>query len=79
MTTELIKELVGLCVEKTLEGKFHVFFGYHAHVKSIDIQVIDSSTDYQGECDKEFSIEFYLDNYDAPAQLQAAIDKVKAL
>lgn len=58
MTTELIKELVGLAVEKGLD------FDHFAGFKTLDVDGCSL---------------IHLSHDDAPAQLQAAIDKVKAL
>jgi hypothetical protein len=65
MTTELIKEIVGLCVEKL------VHFGWNP---SDECFLIGNDYDYR------FGLHYiFIDNEDAPAQLQAAIDKVKLL
>jgi len=55
MTTKLIQELVGLCVEKESQGLCVLFKANHE------------------------STYIKLDDDDAPAQLQAAIDKIKEL
>ena len=61
MTTKLIKELVGLCVEKRLF-------------------MVESDNIINASCYlRRIRVHVDLLDVDAPQQLQAAIDKVKAL
>lgn len=72
MTTKLIQELVGLAVEKNwnFDGLIDVkFIGLFNHV-SLEVRFDNGD---------EFKTMINIDNSDAPDQLQAAIDKVKAL
>tara|TARA_R110000782_G_C14819187_1_gene413740 strand:- start:14209 stop:14406 length:198 start_codon:yes stop_codon:yes gene_type:complete len=65
MTTELIKELVGLAVEKLVKFEWN---------PDDECFLIGS------DCDYRFGLHYiFIDNEDAPDQLQAAIDKVKSL
>lgn len=62
MTTELIKELFGLAVEKDICFEYYRLLGDLVLVVRVD----------GGLC-------IYPQDKDAPAQIQAAIDKVKEL
>tara|TARA_R110000782_G_scaffold270483_1_gene371783 strand:- start:11172 stop:11390 length:219 start_codon:yes stop_codon:yes gene_type:complete len=72
MITELIKELVGLAVEKAEGASLSIYYSDQAESLHIEIFDIDS--------DKHIlMIHIGLTCEDAPAQLQAAIDKVREL
>lgn len=75
-TTKLIKELVGLAVEKSLKGKPCITETIKDHTVRVTFYERSDSAlldNWSG------SIKVFLRSKDAPAQLQAAIDKVKAL
>lgn len=69
-TTKLIQELVGLCEEKTRD---YVFL-YNETETSFNLHAIRKI-----KHDSSFLLSVMKSHKDAPAQLQAAIDKIKEM